>query len=80
MFYNFMAIPVFNMGDYIDTFQRTKTLVTNKVITDPVLNRAANDFISAQTSFAKMLDNNFTTIAKHSMDNYTKLLFPKAKV
>ena len=75
-----MAIPVFNMGDYIDTFQRTKTLVTNKVITDPVLNRAANDFISAQTSFAKMLDNNFTTIAKHSMDNYTKLLFPKAKV
>jgi hypothetical protein len=80
MFYNFMAIPVFNMGDYIDTFQRTKTLVTNKVITDPILNRAANDFISAQTSFAKMLDNNFTTIAKHSMDSYTKALFPKAKV
>jgi hypothetical protein len=79
MFYNFMAIPIFNMGDYIDTFQSTKTLVTNKVITDPVLNKAANDFIAAQTSFAKMLDNNFTTIAKHSMDSYAKLLFPKAR-
>lgn len=74
-----MAIPVFNMGDYIDTFQSTKTLVTNKVITDPVLNSAANDFIAAQTSFAKMLDNNFTIIAKHSMDSYAKLLFPKAR-
>ena len=79
MFYNFMAIPVFNMGDYIDTFQRTKTSMTNKVITDPILNRAANDFITAQTSFAKMLDNNFMMIAKHSMDSYAKNLFPKAQ-
>ena len=38
---------------YIDSFQSTKRLLTNKVITDPTLNKAAHNYIDAQTTFAK---------------------------
>ena len=65
---NSMFTPVF----FIEMFQGAKRSLTNKIITDEVLNRAANDFITAQTEFAKMLANNAITMAKYSMDNCLK--------
>lgn len=59
-----MFTPVF----FIEMFQGAKRSLTNKIITDEVLNRAANDFITAQTEFAKMLANNAITLAKYSVD------------
>lgn len=64
---------------YIDTLQKTKSVLTDKVITDPVLNKAAHQFLDAQTTFAKMVANNTTTIAKHSIDSISKTYFPTTK-
>jgi hypothetical protein len=62
---------------YIDTLQKTKSILTDKVITDPVLNKAAHDFMDAQTVFAKMIAHNTTSIAKHSVDSMCKSYFPQ---
>lgn len=62
---------------YIDTLQKTKSILTDKVITDPVLNKAAHDFLDAQTVFAKMAATNTTNIAKHSIDSISKTYFPQ---
>lgn len=61
---------------YIDALQHTKSNLTDKVITDPVLNKAAHTFLDAQTVFAKMIAQNTTTIAKHSVDSMCKTYFP----
>ncbi len=61
----------------IDSFQGIKRALTNQVIKDPTLNKAANDFIDAQTAFAKMLAHNSIDVAKYSMDSITKCWFPK---
>ena len=62
---------------YINSFQSLKHDFTNKVITDPVLNKAANDFIDAQTARAKMVVDNTTTIAKYCVDKQSDILYPK---
>lgn len=63
---------------YIDALQHTKSNLTDKVITDPVLNKAAHNFLDAQTVFAKMIAQNTTNIAKHSVDSMCKTYFPQA--
>lgn len=62
---------------YIDTLQHTKSNLTDKVITDPVLNKAAHNFLDAQTMFAKMIAQNTTAIAKHGVDAMCKTYFPQ---
>lgn len=57
---------------YIDSLQKTKSIVTDKVITDPVLNKVAHDFMDAQTEFARMMTANTTEMLKYSMANVTK--------
>jgi hypothetical protein len=64
---------------YIDSFQSLKHSFTNKVITDPILNKAANAFIDAQTDWAKMVVANTTNIAKYMADQQTEVLFPIKK-
>lgn len=64
---------------YIDSFQNTKKLVTDKVITDKTLNKAAHNFIDAQTAFAKVLVNNTLDIAKVVTDNVTEKVLQKTK-
>jgi hypothetical protein len=59
---------------YINSFQSLKHDFTNKVITDPILNKAANDFIDAQTAWAKMVVDNTTTVAKHYFDKQSNIL------
>jgi hypothetical protein len=61
---------------FIDTFQDTKKIVTNRVFTDKTLNKAANAFIDAQTAFAKMLVNNAVDLCKYTTDSITEQWFP----
>lgn len=69
MFYSY--IPNFNIEFFIDSIQACKKNLTDRIITDKVLNKAANDFIIQQTAFAKMLVNNTVTISKYMFDNCT---------
>mgnify|MGYP000910919368 CR=1 FL=1 len=62
---------------YIDSFQSLKHSFTDKVITDPTLNKAANAFIDAQTAWAKMIVDNSTNITKYCFDKQTEVMYPK---
>ena len=64
---------------YIDSLQNTKKNITNKIITDQTLNKAAHAFIDAQTNFAKMLSKNATDMTKYSVDSLGDKFFPQAK-
>ena len=68
---------MFSPDFFIDTFQETKRVVTNKIFTDPTLNKAANDYINAQTAFAKMLSHNAIDLTKYSVESVSKVLFPQ---
>ncbi len=69
---------MFSPAFFIDSFQDTKRIVTNHVFKDPTLNKAANDYITAQTAFAKMLMNNAIDLSKYSVDSISKVLFPQS--
>jgi len=62
---------------YINSFQSLKHDFTNKVITDPTLNKVANDFIDAQSAWAKMVVNNSTTVTKYLFDKQTEVMHSK---
>jgi preprotein translocase subunit SecE len=68
---------MFTPSFFIDTVQETKRVITNQVFKDATLNKAANDYITAQTAFAKMLANNAIEMTKYSVDSVSKVLFPK---
>ena len=68
---------MFSPEFYIDSFQNTKKLVTDKVLTDPALNNAAHAYINAQTQFAKMIANNTIDMARYSVETVSKYWFPK---
>lgn len=68
---------MFTPDFYIDTFQQTKKVLTNQVFKDPTLNKAAHNYIDAQTAFAKMLTTNTVDMAKYSVESVSKVLFPK---
>jgi hypothetical protein len=68
---------MFTPDFYIDSFQSTKKTLTNQVFKDPTLNKAAHNYIDAQTAFAKMLTANALELAKYSVESVSKVLFPK---
>jgi len=68
---------MFTPSFFIDTVQDSKRMVTNYIFKDPTLNKAANDYITAQTAFAKMLVNNTIDLSKYSVDSISKVLFPQ---
>ena len=70
-------LNMFTPHFYIDSFQSTKKIVTNAIITDKTLNKAANAYIDAQTAFAKVLVNNAIDISKASFEGVTNKLFSK---
>jgi len=69
---------MFQPAFFIDVFQETKRIVTDQVVKDPTLNKAANDYITAQTAFAKMLINNAIDLSKYSVESIGKVLFPQS--
>lgn len=62
---------------YIDLIQSSKKLMTDRIYTDPVLNKACHSFMNAQTDFAKMLSKNYFDLSKYSADCVNKVIFPK---
>jgi hypothetical protein len=68
---------MFTPDFYIDSFQSTKKILTNQVFKDPTLNKAAHNYIDAQTAFAKMLASNTLDLAKYSVESVSNVLFPK---
>lgn len=72
-FFSAFATPVF----FIDVFQDTKRNLTNQIIKDPTINKVANNFIDAQTEFAKMLANNTVDVLKYSVESIYSHWFPK---
>jgi hypothetical protein len=67
---------MFGPDFFIDTFQDAKKNITNTVFTDKTLNKVANNFIEAQTVFAKMLVKNTLDVGKYSVDSISKFWFP----
>jgi hypothetical protein len=63
----------------IDTVQNAKRTATNAVIKDETLNKAAHNFIDAQTAFAKMLTDNAMELSKHFVEKQTSFFYPKSK-
>lgn len=71
----------FYTTDYaIDTIQTFKKVLTDQMIKDPTLHKAAINYIDAQTNFAKMLGHNTVDIVKYSIDSLGKYFFPKQEV
>lgn len=68
---------MFTPDFFIDTLQSTKKALTNQIYKDPVLNKAANDYIDAQTQFAKMMVHNTVDMVKYSVESISKCLFPQ---
>ena len=68
---------MFGPDFYIDTFQTTKKVLTDAVFKDATLNKAAHNYIDAQTAFAKMMARNTIDLAKYSVDSVSKVLFPQ---
>ena len=83
MFYDFFNPNTFrdfySPEFYIDSFQNTKKIVTDKVITDKTLNKAAHSYIDAQTAFAKVLLGNAMDIAKVFNENVAEKFLQKTK-
>jgi hypothetical protein len=83
MFYDFFNPNTFkdfySPEFYIDSFQNTKKIVTDKVLTDKTLNKAAHAYIDAQTAFAKVLVTNTLEIAKVFNENVAEKVLQKAK-
>lgn len=64
---------------YIDLFQSSKRLATNKVFADERLNKVANDFIDAQTIFAKMLAKNTIEMMSYTVGSMSKAIYPQGE-
>jgi len=75
--FNKLFAQYLTLDAHIEAFQETKRGLTDKIITDPTLNKAAHEYIDAQEQFAKMLAHNFTDIAKYSMDSIANKWFPQ---
>ena len=73
----FNYVPTLTPELFIDTLQGTKRNMTDRVITDAVLNKAAHDFMDAQVTWAKMVSKNTLTITNYFVESQTKFWFPK---
>ena len=70
---------MFTPDFYIEMFQSSKRTATNQVFKDERLNKVANDFIDAQTVFAKMLAKNTIEMLAYSVDSVSKVMYPQGE-
>ena len=54
-------------------------MATNQVFKDERLNKVANDFIDAQTVFAKMLAKNTIEMLSYTVDSMSKTIYPHSE-
>jgi len=74
-----MGIIMFTPDFYIEMFQTSKRMATNQVFKDERLNKVANDFIDAQTIFAKMLAKNTIEMLSYTVDSMSKTIYPHSE-
>jgi len=70
---------MFTPDFYIEMFQTSKRMATNQVFKDERLNKVANDFIDAQTIFAKMLAKNTIEMLSYTVDSMSKTIYPQGE-
>jgi hypothetical protein len=70
---------MFTPDFYIEMFQTSKRMATNQVFKDERLNKVANDFIDAQTIFAKMLAKNTIEMLSYAADSMSKTIYPHSE-
>jgi len=68
---------MFTPDFYIEMFQTSKRMATNQIFKDERLNKIANDFIDAQTIFAKMLAKNTIEMLSYTVDSMNKTIYPQ---
>lgn len=68
-----MFTPTF----YIELLQTTKKSLTDKLITDPVVNKACHSFMDAQLALGKTMTNNLVELTEYSVKSMTKAFYPK---
>ena len=66
---------MFTPDFYIEMFQTSKRMATNQVFKDERLNKVANDFIDAQTVFAKMMAKNTIEMLSYTVDSMSKTIY-----
>ena len=70
---------MFTPDFYIEMFQTSKRMATNQIFKDQILNKVANDFIDAQTIFAKMLAKNTIEMLSYAADSMSKTIYPHSE-
>ena len=70
---------MFTPDFYIDLFQSSKRTATNTVFKDERLNKVANDFIDAQTLFAKMIAKNTIEMLSYTADSMSNAMYPQGE-
>ena len=70
---------MFTPDFYIEMFQSSKRTATNQVFKDERLNKVANDFIDAQTVFAKMMAKNTIEMLSYTVDSMNKTIYPQGE-
>ena len=70
---------MFTPDFYIEMFQTSKRMATNQVFKDERLNKVANDFIDAQTVFAKMMAKNTIEMLSYTVDSMSKTIYPHSE-
>jgi hypothetical protein len=70
---------MFTPDFYIEMFQSSKRMATDQIFKDERLNKIANDFIDAQTVFAKMLAKNTIEMLSYTVDSMNKTIYPQGE-
>ena len=70
---------MFTPDFYIELFQSSKRMATNQIYKDERLNKVANDFIDAQTVFAKMMAKNTIEMLSYTVDSMSKTIYPHSE-
>ena len=70
---------MFTPDFYIEMFQSSKRMATNQIFKDERLNKVANDFIDAQTVFAKMMAKNTIEMLSYTVDSMNKTIYPHSE-
>ena len=70
---------MFTPDFYIELFQSSKRMATNQIFKDERMNKVANNFIDAQTVFAKMLAKNTIEMLSYAADSISKTIYPHSE-
>ena len=70
---------MFTPDFYIDLLQSSKRMATNQIYKDERLNKVANNFIDAQTVFAKMMAKNTIEMLSYAADSMSKTIYPQGE-